>query len=179
MPWVAKYVAKHILQMQPIAAFLIAASRIHYLATCSYLSVLMEKRPRSSPEGGGGAADGAAKRPKSSSNSKAVKMERLLMAVMEFVGDGVLSAHVDSGKRHQAMIPTVNPGRKTLSSYFLQAPPRETDQFESWFEDEEIGGVISLQGIVNSLKAGNYADLASLVTDIVAIMWKARVCYAA
>lgn len=39
MPWVAKYVAKHILQMQPIAAFLIAASRIHYLATCSYLSV--------------------------------------------------------------------------------------------------------------------------------------------
>ena len=61
----------------------------------------------------------------------------------------------------------------------MQAPPRETDQFESWFEDEEIGGVISLQGIVNSLKAGNYADLASLVTDIVAIMWKARVCYAA
>lgn len=39
MPWVAKYVAKHILQMQPIAAFVIAASRIHYLATCSSLSV--------------------------------------------------------------------------------------------------------------------------------------------
>ena len=65
-----------------------------------------------------------------------------------------------------------------LSRYFVDVPPRDNEQFATWFEDEAVGGVISLGGIAASLKAGNYADLASLVTDIVAIMWKARSCYA-